>query len=339
MNPQEITNQIKKYIYDFGPQKAADLVNRFKNSGISLNKKKINPLLYHNNEFEKCELTHKWEIKNRKPTNDIDSNSGSTLINENDITKFEKLAATHTENLITYQSYYSIPEDKRKEYKSDLINAKKHLDTSKKKLINFIITTNFPLSYIEASKFISSEFYRVIINNDKIKDWIKTKQGDKEINNLSEDEKHKEYEVLAIKAWEDGIITKEEEENLKLLQKKNGLNERIANEIFEKVKAEYFAKKKLINNPSNTIEKKINDRKFIIKKAKLPFQPLFMHKFNNKTGDAEITINLVNDLYNKESESLIISMACAIYSAKNSMTSPEISIFIDRIHHNLKLIE
>ena len=84
---------------------------------------------------------------------------------------------------------------------------------------------------------------------------------------------------------------------------------------------------------------KLNNTKFIIKKAKLPYQSIFIYEFDNTNGAEQITLNLAHELYKKESEKLIIQMACSLYFTKLSMTSREISIFLDRFHQNLKLIE
>ena len=102
-------------------------------------------------------------------------------------------------------------------------------------MIDFIITSNYPLSSIQDSDYVSSQLYRTIINHKKVKAWIQTKQDDNEIKNLSEEEKHKEFEVLAIMAWEDGIITEEEDASLQSLQDELGLNTQIAQEILKKV--------------------------------------------------------------------------------------------------------
>ena len=90
----------------------------------------------------------------------------------------------------------------------------------------------------------------------------------------------------------------------------------------------------------NSLEKiKINDTDFLIKKAKLPFYPLFNYEFKRETGENLIIINTSHKLFDKESENLIINFAASMYFTKLSMTDPNIHRFIDRINNNLELIE
>jgi len=90
----------------------------------------------------------------------------------------------------------------------------------------------------------------------------------------------------------------------------------------------------------NSLEKiKINNTYFLIKKSKLPFYPLFNYEFKRKTGENLIIINTSHKLFDIESENLIINLAASIYTAKLSMTDPNIQRFIDRINNNLELIE
>lgn len=90
----------------------------------------------------------------------------------------------------------------------------------------------------------------------------------------------------------------------------------------------------------NNLEKiKINDTDFLIKKAKLPFYPLFNYEFKRDTGEHLIIINTAHKLFDKESEYLIINFAASMYFTKLSMTDPNIHRFIDRINNNLELIE
>ena len=94
-----------------------------------------------------------------------------------------------------------------------------------------------------------------------------------------------------------------------------------------------------LKKPSSYKITRVNNNKFIIKKLKLPFQPLFSHEFNRVTGDDIIKINTSHDLYKIDSEEIIINFASSLYYTKLSMTDPNISRFIERINNNLDLIE
>ncbi|MEP2688864.1 hypothetical protein [Maribacter dokdonensis] len=90
----------------------------------------------------------------------------------------------------------------------------------------------------------------------------------------------------------------------------------------------------------NSLEKiKINETDFLIKKAKLPFYPLFNYEFKRETGENLIIVNTSHKLFDKESENIIISFAASMYFTKLTMTDPNIHRFIDRINNNLELIE
>jgi hypothetical protein len=217
------------------------------------------------------------------------------------------------------------------------LNAQKERLESFEKLIENIIKYKISLSFIK--EISQQEIYSEIITNENIKNDIDLKTQRSLNKNISVEEGLLEYEVLCKKVWDDGIITKGEEIELTNKIKELNLDSKLGNEVFEKIKGEYFAKQDELKKPTSYTVTRVNNNKFIIKKAKLPFHPLFSHEFNRVTGDDIIKINTSHDLYKIDSEEIIINFASSLYYTKLSMTDPNISRFIDRINNNLELIE
>lgn len=219
----------------------------------------------------------------------------------------------------------------------NILNAQKERLESFERLIENIIKYRTSLSFIK--EISQQEIYSEIITNENIKSDIDLKTQEPFINKISVEEGLLEYEVLCKKVWDDGIITKEEEIELNNKIKELNLDTKLGNEVFEKIKGEFFAKQDELKKPTSYTVTRVNNSKFIIKRAKLPFHPLFSHEFNRITGDDIIKINTSHDLYKIDSEDIIINFASSLYYTKLSMTDPNISRFIDRINNNLDLIE
>lgn len=90
---------------------------------------------------------------------------------------------------------------------------------------------------------------------------------------------------------------------------------------------------------SNNIIKIIDNTKFNIIKKKAPLHPLFFYEYDKSNGNHQIILNTVDSNYNKDVEELLIKIATAMVYTKNSMTSKEAEIFINRFHNNLNIIE
>lgn len=84
---------------------------------------------------------------------------------------------------------------------------------------------------------------------------------------------------------------------------------------------------------------KINDKTFIVKQVKMPYHPLFIHEVEKGTGKNVININTSHKLYSIEAEDAILNIAVSLSYSKLSMTDPNVSRFIDKMNHNLNLIE
>jgi hypothetical protein len=94
---------------------------------------------------------------------------------------------------------------------------------------------------------------------------------------------------------------------------------------------------KPFNESADTLT--INDTIYHIIKKRLPLHPLFFYEFDISNGNHNVVVNHGHPLYNKNEEKLLIQIATAMISTKNTMTSKEAEIFINRFHHNLKIIE
>jgi hypothetical protein len=94
---------------------------------------------------------------------------------------------------------------------------------------------------------------------------------------------------------------------------------------------------KPFNKSTDTLT--INNTIYHIIKKRLPLHPLFFYEFDISNGDHNVVVNIGNPLYNQKEEKLLIQIATAMISTKNTMTSKETEIFFNRFHHNLKIIE
>lgn len=247
------------------------------------------------------------------------------------------LINNYTKKLSALRDVLQLNKKSKENLSINILTAQKERLESFEKLTENIIKYRTSLIFIK--EISQQEIYSEIITNQNIKNDIYLKNQVASINNLSVEERLLEYEVLCKKVWDDGIITKEEEIELNNKIKELNLDTKLGNEVFEKIKGEYFAKQDELKKPSSYKVTRVNNTKFIIKKLKLPFQPLFSHEFNRVTGDDVIKINTSHDLYKIDSEEIIINFASSLYYTKLSMTDPNISRFIDRINNNLDLIE
>jgi hypothetical protein len=83
----------------------------------------------------------------------------------------------------------------------------------------------------------------------------------------------------------------------------------------------------------------INNMKFHIKRKKTPYLPLFYFNFNADNGQNQVFLNTGHKKYCGATENLVIEFACSVYYTKQTMTSRDTDIFIERFHNNLQLIE
>jgi ubiquinone/menaquinone biosynthesis C-methylase UbiE len=248
-----------------------------------------------------------------------------------------ELINNYSEKLSALRDILRLNKKSKENLSIKILNAQKERLESFEKLIENIIKCKISLSFIK--EISQQEIYSEIITNENIKNDIDLKTQRSLNKNINVEESLLEYEVLCKKVWDDGIITKGEEIELTNKIKELNLDSKLGNEVFEKIKGEYFAKQDELKKPTSYTVTRVNNNKFIIKKAKLPFHPLFSHEFNRVTGDDIIKINTSHDLYKIDSEEIIINFASSLYYTKLSMTDPNISRFIDRINNNLELIE
>lgn len=248
-----------------------------------------------------------------------------------------ELINNYSEKLSALRDILRLNKKSKENLSIKILNAQKERLESFEKLIENIIKYKISLSFIK--EISQQEIYSEIITNENIKNDIDLKTQRSLNKNINVEESLLEYEVLCKKVWDDGIITKGEEIELTNKIKELNLDSKLGNEVFEKIKGEYFAKQDELKKPTSYTVTRVNNNKFIIKKAKLPFHPLFSHEFNRVTGDDIIKINTSHDLYKIDSEEIIINFASSLYYTKLSMTDPNISRFIDRINNNLELIE
>ena len=83
----------------------------------------------------------------------------------------------------------------------------------------------------------------------------------------------------------------------------------------------------------------INDITYHIIFKNHPTLPLFYYEFNSSNGNKQIIINKGNTIFNEKNVEFIILFATTLFHTKNSMTSREAEIFINRFQQNINLIK
>ena len=215
---------------------------------------------------------------------------------------------------------------------SDLINKlEKKLTCFIDLIVKNILTNNISLTNLENN--CSRDLYVKIENNNDIYSWVSRKDENQSIDLDTYKDRLKEFKILCKQVWEDGVVDEEEQIEIDERIVSLGLEREDANEIFEQIKGEYSYKQVLEKGDDTTLC--IRDTIFHIKQASIPFHPLFSYHFCAQTGNETITINTSHDIYNKNSQEIIVMFACTIYYTKMNMTSQDIEIFIDRFHNIL----
>ena len=109
-------------------------------------------------------------------------------------------------------------------------------------------------------------------------------------------------------------------------------------ELFENFNSDNDNKKKNLTLLSDeTIL--INNSIYNIIRKNMPIHPLFFYQYNSLKMQNEVVINIGHPYYKQESDFLIKQVACSFIHTKNTMTSREAEIFINRFHQNLNLIQ
>jgi len=326
---ENIINQIISSFNSFTANEIARVINKISDDSITPDR--VNKQL--NKYIKNQQLTYNKQNFKYKRVDVLVNNSYSSF---NDYI-IHILINNYSEKLSALRDVLRLNKKSKDNLSIKILRAQKERLESFEKLIENIIKYKISLSFIK--EISQQEIYSEIITNENIKNDIDLKTQGSLNENISVEEGLLEYEVLCKKVWDDGIITKEEEIELTNKIKELNLDSKLGNEVFEKIKGEYFAKQDELKKPTSYTVTRVNNNKFIIKKAKLPFHPLFSHEFNRVTGDDIIKINTSHDLYKIDSEKIIINFASSLYYTKLSMTDPNISRFIDRINNNLEIIE
>ena len=326
---ENIINQIISSFNSFTANEIARVINKISDDSITPDR--VNKEL--NKYIKNQQLTYNKQNFKYNRVDVLVNNSYSSF---NDYI-IHILINNYSEKLNALRDILKLNKSSKDNLSIRILNAQKERLESFEKLIESIIKHRTSLSFIKENS--QQEIFSEITTNENIKNDIYLKTQESLINKISIEERLLEYEVLCKKVWDDGIITKEEELELNNKIKELNLDTKLGNEVFQKIKGEYFAKQDELKKPTSYTVTRVNNNKFIIKKVKLPFHSLFSHEFNRVTGDDIIKINTSHDLYKIDSEEIIINFASSLYYTKLSMTDPNISRFIDRINNNLELIE
>ena len=121
-------------------------------------------------------------------------------------------------------------------------------------IINNILMNEVSLSSLESE--CSTNLYTKIENHDQIFNWVFKKEKDNSIEKDSYNDKLKEFKILCLKVWEDGVIDDSEQKEIDEKIINLGLDKEDANQIFNEIKQDYKTQKSLEDSEDGITLKK-----------------------------------------------------------------------------------
>lgn len=146
---------------------------------------------------------------------------------------------------------------------SDLINKlEKELIDFLDLIVQNILINNTSLTDIENN--CSSNLYIKIENHEDIFNWINRKDEDHSIEEDSYEDRLKEFKILCLQVWEDGVVDKSEQKEIDKKIINLGLDKEDAKQIFIEIEKDFKVKSRLVESNED----------IRIKKVKAPKRPL-----------------------------------------------------------------
>ena len=126
-------------------------------------------------------------------------------------------------------------------------------------IIDNILENEVSLSCLESE--CSSNLYIKIENHERIYDWIFKKEKFHLIEKDSYDDKLKEFKILCLKVWEDGVVDDNEQKEIDEKIINLGLINKDAQQIFNEIKQDYKIQKSLEDSEDGVFIKKVKNPK------------------------------------------------------------------------------
>jgi len=143
---------------------------------------------------------------------------------------------------------------------SDLINElEKELTGFTDLIVQNILTNNTSLTDLENN--CSRDLYVKIENHEDIYNWINKKDEDHSIEDDSYEDKLKEFKILCLQVWEDGVIDESEQKDIDEKIINLGLDKEDAKQIFIEIEKDFKVKQRLLESDDDIRIKKVKDPK------------------------------------------------------------------------------
>lgn len=215
--------------------------------------------------LEKETLIHKQIIGHKRvinfikekglDNNLIDNNIESSTLNSDLKVLIQKYESTYSDFIKLNRKPSNI-----KSTFSDLINElEKKLTGFTDLIVQNIFTNNTSLTDLENN--CSSHLYVKIENHDDIYNWINKKDEDHSIEEDSYEDKLKEFKILCLKVWEDGVIDESEQKDIDNKIINLGLDKEDAKQIFIEIEKDFKLKQSLAELNDDIRIKKVKDPK------------------------------------------------------------------------------
>ena len=143
---------------------------------------------------------------------------------------------------------------------SDLINE---LDKQSFEILDLIVknilTNNVSLSNLE--DYCSVDLYSKIEKNEEIYKWVNKKEKDQSIDLDTYEDRLKEFKILYLKVWEDGVVDESEQKEIDERIITLGLDKEDAQQIFKEIEQDFKIQKTLEDSEDGICIKKVKDPK------------------------------------------------------------------------------
>ena len=218
--------------------------------------------------LEKEELIHKQiigdkrvikSIKEKGLDNNLDDNNiESSTLNSDLKVLIQKYESTYSDFIKLNRKSSNI-----KSTFSDLINElEKRSSEILDLIVQNILTNNTSLTDLENN--CSRQLYVKIENHEDIYNWINKKDEDHSIEEDTYEDRLKEFKILCLKVWEDGVVDESEQREIDEKIINLGLDKEDANQIFNEIEQDFKLQQRLVES----------DDDIRIKKVKGPKRPL-----------------------------------------------------------------
>ena len=126
-------------------------------------------------------------------------------------------------------------------------------------IVQNILTNNTSLTDLENN--CSRDLYIKIENHNDIYSWVNKKDDDHSIEDDPYEDRLKEFKILCLQVWEDGIVDESEQKEIDEKIITLGLDKEDANQIFNEIERDFKLQQRLVESEDDIRIKKVKDPK------------------------------------------------------------------------------